>query len=109
MARFHPQRSGFAAIEEFNHRSRRLADCKTKTSCNAGTGRPGVCRGAKLKSRGVRRPTGEKEIHGKHVITAIVGIIVLIGVMFTFNTLIFNLVIAPLRWIAIHDLQCPRL
>ena len=28
------------------------------------------------------------------VITAIVGIIVLIGVMFTFNTLIFNLVIA---------------
>lgn len=31
------------------------------------------------------------------IITAIVGIIVLIGVMFTFNTLIFNLVIAPSR------------
>ena len=30
------------------------------------------------------------------VITAIVGIIVLIGVMFTFNTLIFNLVIAAI-------------
>ena len=36
------------------------------------------------------------------VITAIVGIIVLIGVMFTFNTLIFNLVHS-------RDLQCPRL
>ena len=35
------------------------------------------------------------------VITAIVGIIVLIGVMFTFNTLIFNLVIAAITLIAL--------
>ena len=38
------------------------------------------------------------------VITAIVGIIVLIGVMFTFNTLIFNLVIAAITLIAIHEI-----
>jgi len=37
------------------------------------------------------------------IITAIVGIIVLIGVMFTFNTLIFNLVIAAITLIAIHE------
>ena len=35
------------------------------------------------------------------IITAIVGIIVLIGVMFTFNSLIFNLVIAAITLIAI--------
>ena len=35
---------------------------------------------------------------------AIVGIIVLIGVMFTFNTLIFNLVIAAITLIAIHEI-----
>ena len=38
------------------------------------------------------------------VITAIVGIIVLIGVMFTFNTLIFNLVIAAITLIAMSFL-----
>ena len=38
------------------------------------------------------------------VITAIVGIIVLIGVMFTFNTLIFNLVIAAITLIALHEI-----
>ena len=38
------------------------------------------------------------------VITAIVGIIVLIGVMFTFNTLIFNLVITAITLIAIHEI-----
>ena len=38
------------------------------------------------------------------VITAIVGIIVLIGVMFTFDTLIFNLVIAAITLIAIHEI-----
>ena len=38
------------------------------------------------------------------VITAIVGIIVLIGVMFTFNTLIFNLVIAAITLIAVHEI-----
>ena len=38
------------------------------------------------------------------IITAIVGIIVLIGVMFTFNTLIFNLVIAAITLIAIHEI-----
>ena len=38
------------------------------------------------------------------VITAIVGIVVLIGVMFTFNTLIFNLVIAAITLIAIHEI-----
>ena len=44
------------------------------------------------------------------VITAIVGIIVLIGVMFTFNTLIFNLVIAAhYADRRSRDLQCPRL
>ena len=34
----------------------------------------------------------------------IVGIIVLIGVMFTFNTLIFNLVIAAITLIAVHEI-----
>ena len=38
------------------------------------------------------------------VITAIVGIVVLIGVMFTFDTLIFNLVIAAITLIAIHEI-----
>ena len=38
------------------------------------------------------------------VITAIMGIIVLIGVMFTFNTLIFNLVIAAITLIAVHEI-----
>ena len=38
------------------------------------------------------------------VITAIVGIIVLIGVMFTFNTLLFNLVIAAITLIAVHEI-----
>ena len=38
------------------------------------------------------------------IITAIVGIIVLIGVMFTFNTLVFNLVIAAITLIAIHEI-----
>ena len=38
------------------------------------------------------------------VITAIVGIIVLIGVMFTFSTLIFNLVIAAITLIAVHEI-----
>ncbi len=38
------------------------------------------------------------------IITAIVGIIVLIGVMFTFNTLLFNLVIAAITLIAIHEI-----
>ena len=38
------------------------------------------------------------------VITAIVGIIVLIGVMLTFNTLIFNLVIAAITLIALHEI-----
>lgn len=32
------------------------------------------------------------------------GIIVLIGVMFTFNTLIFNLVIAAITLIAVHEI-----
>ncbi len=38
------------------------------------------------------------------IITAIVGILVLIGVMFTFNTLIFNLVIAAITLIAVHEI-----
>ena len=38
------------------------------------------------------------------IITALVGIVVLIGVMFTFNTLIFNLVIAAITLIAIHEI-----
>ena len=38
------------------------------------------------------------------VITAIVGIIVLIGVMFTFDTLIFNLVITAITLIALHEI-----
>ena len=38
------------------------------------------------------------------VITAIVGIIVLIGVMFTFNTPIFNLVVAAITLIAVHEI-----
>ena len=38
------------------------------------------------------------------VITAVVGIIILIGVLFTFDTLIFNLVIATITLIAIHEI-----
>ena len=38
------------------------------------------------------------------VITAIVGILVLIGVMFTFNTMVFNLVIAAITLIAVHEI-----
>ena len=38
------------------------------------------------------------------IITALVGIVVLIGVMFTFDTLIFNLVIAAITLIAIHEI-----
>ena len=38
------------------------------------------------------------------IITAIVGIIVLIGVMFTFDTLVFNLVIAAITLLAVHEI-----
>ena len=38
------------------------------------------------------------------IITAVVGIVVLIGVLFTFDTLIFNLVIAAITLIAIHEI-----
>ena len=38
------------------------------------------------------------------IITAVVGIIVLIGVLFTFDTLIFNLVIAAITLIAVHEI-----
>ena len=38
------------------------------------------------------------------IITAIVGILVLIGVMLTFNTMVFNLVIAAITLIAIHEI-----
>ena len=38
------------------------------------------------------------------IITALVGIVVLIGVMFTFNTVVFNLVIAAITLIAIHEI-----
>ena len=39
------------------------------------------------------------------IITAIVGILVLIGVMFTFNTMVFNLVIAAITLIATHEIS----
>ena len=38
------------------------------------------------------------------IITAIVGIIVLIGVLFTFDTLVFNFVVAAITIIAIHEI-----
>ena len=38
------------------------------------------------------------------IITSIVGIAVLIGVMFTFHTMVFNLVIAAITLIAIHEI-----
>ena len=38
------------------------------------------------------------------IITAAVGIIVLIGVLFTFDTLVFNLVVAAITLIAIHEI-----
>ena len=38
------------------------------------------------------------------IITAIVGILVRIGVMFTFNTMVFNLVIAAITLIAVHEI-----
>lgn len=38
------------------------------------------------------------------VITALVGILVLIGVMFTFHTMVFNLVIAAITLIAVHEI-----
>lgn len=37
------------------------------------------------------------------IITAVVGILVLIGVLFTFDTLVFNFVIAAITLIAIHE------
>ena len=36
------------------------------------------------------------------IITAVVGLIVLAGVLFTFDTLVFNLVIAAITLIALH-------
>ena len=41
------------------------------------------------------------------IITAIVGILVLIGVLFTFDTLVFNFVIAAITLIAIHESSRP--
>ncbi len=38
------------------------------------------------------------------IITAVVGIIVLIGVLFTFDTMVFNLVIAAITLLAIHEI-----
>lgn len=38
------------------------------------------------------------------IITSIVGIAVLIGVMFTFHTMVFNLVIAAITLIAVHEI-----
>ena len=38
------------------------------------------------------------------IITALVGIVVLIGVLFTFDTLVFNLVIAAITLLAIHEI-----
>ena len=38
------------------------------------------------------------------IITAVVGILVLIGVLFTFDTLVFNFVIAAITLIAIHEI-----
>ena len=39
------------------------------------------------------------------IITALVGIVVLIGVLFTFDTLVFNLVIAAITLLAIHEIS----
>ena len=38
------------------------------------------------------------------IITAVVGLFVLAGVLFTFNTLVFNLVIAAITLIALHEI-----
>ena len=38
------------------------------------------------------------------IITAVVGILVLIGVLFTFDTLVFNLVVAAITLIGIHEI-----
>ena len=38
------------------------------------------------------------------IITSLVGILVLIGVLFTFDTIIFNLVVAAITLIAIHEI-----
>ena len=38
------------------------------------------------------------------IITAVVGIVVLIGVLFTFDTLIFNLAITAITLIALHEI-----
>lgn len=38
------------------------------------------------------------------VITALVGIVILIGVLFTFDTMVFNLVIAAITLIALHEI-----
>lgn len=38
------------------------------------------------------------------IITAVVGLIVLAGVLFTFDTLVFNLVIAAITLIALHEI-----
>ena len=88
-----------------------LAGCKAATTPKISCARrrdrntrpfPGLCG---TRKRGV--PSGrtkESQPMKTRIITAIVGIIVLIGVMFTFNTLIFNLVIAAITLIAIHEI-----
>ena len=38
------------------------------------------------------------------IITAVVGLIVLAGVLFTFDTMVFNLVIAAITLIALHEI-----
>ena len=42
------------------------------------------------------------------IITAVVGLIVLAGVLFTFDTLVFNLVIAAITLIALHEIYSAR-
>ena len=88
-----------------------LAGCKAATTPKISCARRrdrntrpflGLCG---TRKRGV--PSGrtkESQPMKTRIITAIVGIIVLIGVMFTFNTLIFNLVIAAITLIAIHEI-----
>ena len=102
------------AIEEFNHRSRRFGRHLSGNLSVLQTlhlwcrpDRPGTSSGRNaLPCNGgcCRKNKGDRNLCKTRIITAIVGILVLIGVMFTFNTMVFNLVIAAITLIAIHEI-----
>ncbi len=101
-----------AAIEELTTGPAVLADCKAATTPKISCARrrdrkatvPRAVRQPCQRGEWLPAETKESQPMKTRIITAIVGIIVLIGVMFTFNTLIFNLVIAAITLIAVHEI-----